>query len=68
MQRTLLGIINMDFEATDQLLITYSIFVVVEKKWEYYDALHQLFLDFKKAYDSVKWEVVYNILIELGTP
>jgi len=27
MQRTLLGIINVDFDATDQLLIMYSIFV-----------------------------------------
>jgi hypothetical protein len=30
--------------------------------------LHQLFVDFKKAYDSVRREVVYNILIEFGVP
>jgi len=29
--------------------------------------VHQLFIDFKKAYDSVRWEVLYNILIEFGT-
>jgi len=30
--------------------------------------VHQLFIDFKKAYDSVRREVLYNILIEVGVP
>jgi hypothetical protein len=30
--------------------------------------VHQVFIDFKKAYDSVKREVLYNILIEFGIP
>jgi hypothetical protein len=30
--------------------------------------VHQKFIDFKKAYDSVKREVLYNILIESGIP
>jgi hypothetical protein len=30
--------------------------------------VHHLFIDFKKAYDSVRGEVLYNILIEFGTP
>jgi hypothetical protein len=30
--------------------------------------VHQLFVDFKKAYDSVRREVLFNILIEFGIP
>ena len=41
---------------------------MLEKKWEYNEAVHQLFIDFKKAYDSVRREVLYIILIELGIP
>jgi hypothetical protein len=29
---------------------------------------HQLFIDFKTAYDSVRKEVLYNILSESGVP
>jgi hypothetical protein len=38
------------------------------KKWEYNETVEQLFLAFKKAYDSVRKEVLYNILIEFGVP
>ncbi|KAJ4444520.1 hypothetical protein ANN_06314 [Periplaneta americana] len=41
---------------------------IMEKKWEYKGTVHQLFIDFKKAYDSVKREVLYDILIEFGIP
>ena len=42
---------------------------MLEKKWEYNEAVHQLLhIDFKKAYDSVRREVLYNILIEFGIP
>jgi len=40
---------------------------MLEKKWEYNEAVHQLFIDFKKAYDSVRREVLYNI-IEFDIP
>jgi hypothetical protein len=30
--------------------------------------VHQLFIEFKKAYDSVKREVIYNIMLEFGIP
>jgi len=64
-----LGIINVDSDATGQLLIIYSAFgKYLKKKWEYNEAVHQLFIDFKKAYNSVRRDVLYNILIECGIP
>jgi hypothetical protein len=69
MQRKLLGIINVDSDTIGQLLIIYSVFVkYLRKKWEQNEAVHQLCIDFKKAYDSVKREALYNILIEFGIP
>ena len=41
---------------------------ILEKKWEHNEAVHQLFIDFKKAYDSVRREALYNILIEFVIP
>jgi hypothetical protein len=41
---------------------------ILEKKCEYNGIVHQLFIYFKKAYDSVRREVLYNILIEFGIP
>jgi hypothetical protein len=38
------------------------------KKWQFNGAVHKLFMDFKKAYDSVRREELYNILIEFGIP
>jgi hypothetical protein len=38
------------------------------KKLEYNETGLQLFIDFKKAYDSVRREVLYNILIEFWLP
>ena len=38
----------------------------MRKKWEYNEAVRQLFIDFKKAYDSVRREVLNKILIEFG--
>jgi len=67
MQMKLLWI-NVDFDTTGQQLIIYSAFVKYLKKWDYNEALHQLFVDLKKAYDSVRREVLYNILIEFGIP
>ena len=69
MQRKLLGIISVDSNSTGRLLIMYSAFgKYLRKKWEYIEAVHQLFIDFKKVYDSVRMEVLYNILIEFGIP
>jgi hypothetical protein len=38
------------------------------EKSEYNETVHKLFIDFKKACDSVRREVLYNILIEFGIP
>jgi hypothetical protein len=50
---------------TDQIFCNHQI---LEKKWEYNERVHLLFIDFKKVYDSVRREVLYNILIEFGIP
>jgi len=64
-----LGTISVDFDATHQLLVIYPTFIkYLRKKWKYNAALHQLFIDFKKAYDLVRREVLYNILTEFGIP
>jgi len=69
MRRKLPGIINVVFDATVRLLIKYSAFAkYLRKKWEYKEEVHQLFIDFKKAYDSVRREVLYKILIEFRIP
>jgi hypothetical protein len=60
-----LGIISADFDATGQLLIIRQI---LEKKWEYNEAVHQLFIGFKKAYNSVRRDVLNNIVIKFGIP
>jgi len=57
--------LHLDFNATCQ----HSAFVqYMRKKWEYNEAVHQLSVDFKKAYDSTRRGVFYNILIEFGIP
>jgi hypothetical protein len=60
-----MGNISVDFDATGQLLIIHSAFIkYVRKEWEYNEAMQQLFIDFKKAYDSFRGEDLYNILIK----
>jgi hypothetical protein len=50
---------------TNQILYVRQI---LEKKWEYSRTVHYLFIDLKKAYDSVKREALYNIVLEFGIP
>jgi hypothetical protein len=57
----LLWIINVGPIVIDLLLIRFSTFGRYwRKKQEYNRMLDQLFIDFKKAYDSVKREGLYN--------
>jgi hypothetical protein len=39
---------------------------IQDKKLEYKETVHQLFIDFEKAYDSVRKEVLCSIIIELA--
>jgi hypothetical protein len=48
---------------TDQI---FYIRQILEKKGEYNSRVYQLFTYFKKAYDSVTMETLYNILTEFG--
>jgi hypothetical protein len=65
--------------STDQIFcirqITNSVVLVrertiptLEKKWEHNETVHQLFIDFRKAYDSVRRELLCSILIEFCVP
>ena len=47
---------------------TFYICQILEKTWEYNEAVHQLFIDIKNTYDSVRREVLYNIHVEYGIP
>ena len=40
---------------------------ILEEKWGHHEAAHHLLIEFKKACDSVRREVLYN-LIEFGIP
>jgi hypothetical protein len=46
----------------------FCIWQIPEKKRVHNVTVHQLFIDVKKACDSVRTEVLYNILIEFRTP
>ena len=61
----------MDFDAKESTTDhVFCIRQILEKRREYTVAVHQLFIDFKKAYDSETIEVMHNtrVLIEFGIP
>jgi hypothetical protein len=65
----LLGNTSVDFYKNNSAI--YQIFYILqilERKCEYNGTVHQLFLDFKKGYDSFWREFLYGILIEFGIP
>jgi len=69
MQRKVLGIISVDFDTKGQLLIIYFAFdKYLRYKLEYNEAVHQLFIDFKRVCIAVTREAFYNIPIEFGIP
>jgi hypothetical protein len=56
MQRKLLGII-VDFDTAGQLLVLriFCICQILEKKWEYSDAVYRL----QESYDTIRREILY---------
>jgi hypothetical protein len=56
------------FKVTEQLAIRLVGLSDTGKKWEYSKTVHQLFINFKKACDSVRKEPLYNVLTEFGVP
>jgi hypothetical protein len=57
------------FDKTDQVLIKFIFHSSdTAEKWEYNETVHKIFVDVKKACDSVRREVLYNILIEFVVP
>jgi hypothetical protein len=51
--------------STDEI---FCIHQMLKKKWDYNETVHQLLIDFKKAYDSVRRELLCNIRIAFGVP
>jgi len=69
MQRKLLGIINLDFDAIGQQTIIQSTSVkYLRRNGKTVKQCISSFLDCKQAYDSVRMEVLHNIHIEFGMP
>ena len=40
----------------------------MEKAWEFNINIHQLFIDFKQAYDSIDRQALFDIMNEFGIP
>jgi hypothetical protein len=38
------------------------------EKWEYNETVHQLFIDFNEACDSLRREALHNIIIKFDIP
>jgi hypothetical protein len=50
---------------TDKIFYIHQI---LEKKWEYNGTVHHLCIDFKKACNSIRREVIYSVLSEFEVP
>jgi hypothetical protein len=69
MQMKLLGITNVDLCVIDKRITkSSSIQRILVRTWKYNGTIHQLFIDFKKAYHSFRKEVLYKILIQFPIP
>ena len=69
MQTKILGTNIVDLDTTYQMLIIHSTIVeYLRKKWEYTGAVYHLFTYLQKAYDSIRREILCNILIAFAIP
>jgi hypothetical protein len=50
MHRKLLGIISVEFDTRSTTDYTFCIRQIIERKYENNEAMHQLFINFKKAH------------------
>ena len=66
--KEIIGDYQCGFRHNRSTIHIFCIHQILEKKWGYNEEVHQLFIDFKEAYDSVRREVLYKILIEFGIP
>lgn len=64
----LLGITSEGFDVINQRLMVFCICQILKNKLRYKGTVHQLFIDFKKACDSVMRGVLSSNLTEFGIP
>jgi hypothetical protein len=46
----------------------FTVKLILEKFWEYKIDVHQIFVDFKQAYDKINREKLYKIMLYFGIP
>jgi len=68
MQRKLLDIINVEFDATCQLLIIYSAYIKYFRKNEIQESSTSAPYKVQESLSFIVIQVLYNILIEFGIP
>ena len=63
----IIGEYQCDFRRNRSTIVhIFSIWQTLEKKWEHNNEVSQLIINFEKAYDSIKRESLYHILIKFG--
>jgi hypothetical protein len=69
-RQKLLGIIDVNFDVMNKILIRYNVFIRhLRKRLECSGTVHQLYASFGQALRySVRKEVLYNIFMECATP
>jgi hypothetical protein len=58
MSMKLLGIISVGCHNSSTTNQIFYVWQILDEKWEYNGMVHQLFMDFMKAFDLVKREVL----------